>query len=152
LVGLQTQLLDWFAYLGDLSAGHGWQLVAFLTTVVLSAGLTCLALVQLPPDHFAGGARDVWLQHMSGTRRAVVRVFKNLLGVALVVAGVLLSLPGVPGQGLLTILLGLMLIDTPRVRRLERKLLARPAVLGPINKLRKRFGKLPLDPGDGTTT
>ena len=38
---------------------------------------------------------------------------KNILGLFLVALGVVLSLPGVPGQGLLTILLGIMLLDFP---------------------------------------
>ena len=38
---------------------------------------------------------------------------KNMAGVLLVVLGILLSLPGVPGQGILTILLGIMLLDFP---------------------------------------
>ena len=149
LVRVQTQLLDWFGYLGDASAAHAWQLVAFLVMMVASAGLTALVLVQLPADHFDAGARDAWLERLPRVQRAVVRVLKNLLGVALVATGVVLALPGVPGQGLLTILIGLMLLDLPWVRRLERWLLARPTVLTPINRLRKRFGKPPFHHGDG---
>ena len=66
---------------------------------------------------------------------------KNLLGVFLVVLGLLLSLPGVPGQGLLTILLGLVLLDIPGVNTLEHKLMRRPTVINAINRLRGRFGK-----------
>ena len=47
------------------------------------------------------------------------------------------------------VLIGLMLLDLPWVRRLERWLLARPTVLTPINRLRKRFGKPPFHHGDG---
>ena len=66
---------------------------------------------------------------------------KNLLGVALVVVGILLSLPGVPGQGILTILLGIMLLDFPGKKKLEHKLVSRPQVRNAINKLRAKFGK-----------
>ena len=58
--------------------------------------------------------------------------------------GIVLSLPGVPGQGLLTILLGIMLLDFPGRRKLEVKILSRPQVFKAINKLRHRFGKPPL--------
>ena len=58
--------------------------------------------------------------------------------------GIVLSLPGVPGQGILTILLGIMLLDFPGRRKLEHKLVSRPQVLKTINKLRHRFGKPPL--------
>jgi hypothetical protein len=52
-----------------------------------------------------------------------------------------LSIPGVPGQGILTILLGIMLLDFPGKRKLEHKIVSRPKVLSTINKLRHRFGK-----------
>jgi hypothetical protein len=63
----------------------------------------------------------------------------------LVALGIVLSLPGVPGQGLLTVLLGLMLLDFPGRRRLEQKLLSRPSIVNAINHLRARFGKEPLE-------
>ena len=66
---------------------------------------------------------------------------KNLLGVVLVIVGVLLSLPGVPGQGMLTILLGVMLLDFPGKPRLQHWLVSRPKILRAINKLRHRFSK-----------
>ena len=69
---------------------------------------------------------------------------KNMLGVALVILGIIMSLPGVPGQGLLTILLGLMLLDLPGKRGWEQKLVKRPKVLQTINQLRGKFGKPPL--------
>ena len=69
---------------------------------------------------------------------------KNILGLLLVALGVVLSLPGVPGQGLLTILLGIMLLDFPGRDRLEQKLLSKPSIVSTINRLRGRFGKPPL--------
>jgi hypothetical protein len=71
-------------------------------------------------------------------------VVKNLLGAFLVLLGVLMSLPGVPGQGVLTILLGVMLLDFPGKRKLELKLVSRPKVLRTINRIRHRFDKSPL--------
>ena len=76
--------------------------------------------------------------------RVVGVVGKNLLGVVLVIVGVILSLPGVPGQGLLTILLGVMLLDLPGKRRMEQWLVSRPNVLRFVNKLRERYGRPPL--------
>ncbi len=55
-----------------------------------------------------------------------------------------MSLPGIPGQGLLTILLGVMLLDFPGKRRLEFKIISRPKVFRAINRLRARFDKPPL--------
>ncbi len=51
----------------------------------------------------------------------------------------------VPGQGILTILIGIMLLDLPGTRNLELKLVRRPHVLGAINRIRARFHKPPLE-------
>jgi len=71
-------------------------------------------------------------------------IAKNLFGVFLVCLGLVLSLPGVPGQGILTILLGLIMLDIPGKRPLEARIIKRPAVLAAINDLRARFKKPPL--------
>jgi hypothetical protein len=68
-------------------------------------------------------------------------ILKNVLGTLLVLLGLFLSLPGIPGQGLLTILIGVMLLSFPGKRRLERRLVSRPSVLAAINALRAYFGK-----------
>jgi UPF0716 family protein affecting phage T7 exclusion len=68
--------------------------------------------------------------------RLTARVGKNVLGVLLDVVGIVLVLPGVPGQGMLTILIGLMLLDVPGKRRLERRIVGRRRILKAINRLR----------------
>jgi hypothetical protein len=69
---------------------------------------------------------------------------KNVLGVFLIILGLILSLPGVPGQGILTILLGLIMLDIPGKRPLEARIIQRPTVLAAVNSLRARYGKPPL--------
>jgi len=70
---------------------------------------------------------------------------KNILGFVLLLAGIILALPLVPGPGILTILLGLALLDLPGKRRLERWIVARPTVFSALNKLRVKHGRPPLD-------
>jgi hypothetical protein len=53
----------------------------------------------------------------------------------------------IPGQGLLTIFMGLVLIDYPKKYILERKLVKTPVVLKGINWLRKKANKPPLNVG-----
>jgi hypothetical protein len=101
-------------------------------------------LVKLPADHFARSHKTKFWSGPHPALRAAALVGKNILGVLLIALGVVLSLPGVPGQGLLTILLGIMLVNFPGRRRLELALLGRPEVSRSINKLRSRFGKPPL--------
>ena len=49
-----------------------------------------------------------------------------------------------PGQGILTILIGLSLVEFPGKRRLEAKLVGQATVLSTINKMRAKFNKPPL--------
>lgn len=121
----------------------------FLATLVLSSAIVVALLVLLPADHFAPPG-----ERRSGSpRRRLVglagRVARNLLGVLLIAVGVVLALPGVPGQGLLTIFAGLLLVDLPGKRRFERALLVRPAVRRAVDGLRARFGRPPLAGLDG---
>ena len=71
-------------------------------------------------------------------------MLKNLAGLCLIVAGILLSLPGIPGQGLLTVFVGILLLDFPGKQKFLRKLVARPKVFATLNRIREKFGKQPL--------
>ena len=75
---------------------------------------------------------------------AIGAVLKNLLGVVLILIGVILSVPGLPGQGLLTVLAGVFLLDFPGKRGFLYKLVGRPLLLHPINRLRTKFSRPPL--------
>ena len=49
-----------------------------------------------------------------------------------------------PGQGLLSIVVGLMLLTIPGKREFIRRIVSRPKVLGALNLLRARFNHPPL--------
>ena len=122
-------------------------LAGLLGSLILSVGglaVVAFLLVRLPSNYFClWRPRTFW----SG-RHPLVRwtglVLKNLLGVVAVVVGVILTLPGIPGPGLLMVLIGIMLLDFPRKREWERRFVSRPRILGTINNLRVRYGKPPL--------
>jgi hypothetical protein len=110
--------------------------------LLLTAGSLALVLritLALPVDYFERPAapRGSW---------TLARVGRNLGGLLLVVVGALLSIPGIPGQGVLTMLAGILLLDFPQRQQLERALLGRPGVLPALNRLRARFGRPPLRP------
>ena len=116
----------------------------FLITFAANLILVSVILVKIPADYFKESRNNTFLKGHSRVVRVMAIIGKNLAGVLLVVLGVLLSLPGVPGQGVLTILLGVMLLDFPGRRRFERWIVSRPKVFKAINKLRHRFNKQPL--------
>lgn len=141
-------MIDWLTRLI-----HGWGLtwgqVLFgvllsVVTFVLSLAVVMFVLVKLPPNYFHSSHDREFLVHRHPILRAVGIFVKNLLGLVLVGAGVVMSLPGVPGQGVLTILLGIMLLDFPGKRALETRIVSRPRVYSAVNALRARFDKPPL--------
>ena len=104
-----------------------------------------MILVKLPADHFSKSRKTKFWHGPRPAIHAAKVIGKNIAGVLLVALGIVLSLPGVPGQGLLTVLLGIMLLDFPGRDRLEQKLLSRPSIVSTINRLRGRFDKPPLE-------
>lgn len=113
----------------------------FVVTFSISLAIVSLIMVKIPADYFSKGKpRELWADKPPIVRFLLVLV-KNLLGLLLVALGIVMSLPGVPGQGILTILLGIMLLDFPGKRDLEHRLVSQPRVRDAINKLRHRFGK-----------
>jgi hypothetical protein len=116
----------------------------FVASLVGSAAAAAIVLCRLPVDYLVSEDHAVAEDSRPRLQRILRTVGKNVLGVVLVVLGVALSLPGIPGQGILTILVGVMLLDVPGKRKLERRILCRPAVLRSVNRLRARFGRPPL--------
>ena len=126
-----------------------WQQIAlaaglFLITFAGSLALVSFLLVKMPADYFHSTHERTFLPDRSRAVRLAGIILKNIAGLLLVALGVLMSLPGVPGQGLLTILLGLVLLDFPGKHRVEQNLVRRPLVLNAINGLRAKFAKPPL--------
>jgi hypothetical protein len=113
--------------------------------LLVSGGITLLVLVRIPADTFKTERRAPAASRRHPALRITLRILKNLAGLAVVAVGVLMSVPGVPGQGILTILLGLMLLEFPGKYRLERRIVGTPRVRGFIDRLRARFGRPPLD-------
>ena len=70
-------------------------------------------------------------------------IIKNLIGYVLIIGGILMLV--LPGQGLFTIFIGLMMSNYPGKYFIERKFIAIPSVLKTINWLRKRSNQEPLE-------
>lgn len=122
--------------------GGQWIIVAGVSagTLLLSVLIAGWLLVRVPPDYFKGEKR-----HPIKKRPLWVKILKNAAGVLLVLLGLLLSVPGVPGQGLLMVLAGLMLLDLPGKYKLERKILSIRPIRAAANKLRVWRGRPPLE-------
>jgi len=141
-------MLDWLSqHLDRWGLTWGQVLVGMLISVVtfvVSIAVVTFVLVKLPANYFHSSHDREFLTERHPVLRMVGIFLKNLLGLVLVGFGIVMSLPGVPGQGVLTILLGIMLLDFPGKRGLEVKLVSRPKVFHAINRLRARFSRPPL--------
>jgi hypothetical protein len=130
-------------FLGRL--GWAWGLAISVVVGAGSLALAAFVAVRWPSDQFKRATPPPFLAGHAPLVRWLGIAAKNLGGTLLILLGIVMALPGVPGQGFLTILIGLTLVDFPGKRRLERKLVQRPAVLRGINQLRTRFGRPVLD-------
>lgn len=117
-------------------------MVVFVVTFVGSILLTGAVLVRLPPDFLTNAAPRANL-HRS-FKAYTLRLLRHAFGVLLILIGLALSVPGVPGQGVLTIIAGLFISELPGTNRLLRRLLRAPRVLAAVNKLRARYKHPPL--------
>ena len=132
--------------LSDLTWGKALiGVLIFVGTFAANIALVSFILVKIPADDFKKTHKTQFWVGPNPALHAAKMIGKNILGIFLVVLGIILSIPGVPGQGLLTILLGVVLLDFPGKRNLERKLLSRQEIVKTIDRLRKKFNKPPLE-------
>ena len=134
----------WWERIGAFLQEHRtlvvWLGVLSIASAVLTILLLPVVVVRLPADYFVASRHDLaerrrpllWLEH----------ALRNVVGIVFVLAGIAMLV--LPGQGLLTILIGLLLVDFPGKRALERRLVRQPKLLAFLNRLRERRGRPPL--------
>ncbi|TMB94230.1 MAG: hypothetical protein E6J42_11730 [Chloroflexi bacterium] len=120
------------------------ELLFLLSVVGFVASLIVIPwiLILLPQDYFSQSHPRIRLKGHHPVLRLFVLVLKNLVGGILLLGGIAMLV--LPGQGLLTMLIGLSLMNFPGKRAIERKLVSRPLILEAINRIRQRFDRPPL--------
>ena len=122
---------DFFFWLGIVSS------VIFLVSLLSIGWLVSL----IPSDYFINKKESkfklnypvVWI---------VSAIIKNIFGYILILGGILMLI--LPGQGLITIFIGLMLSNYPGKYSIEKRIIATPKILKSINWLRKKSDEPPL--------
>jgi len=99
-------------------------------------------LVRLPTDFFDTRVPRRWMEDHHPVLRLLGHLVKNVVGTIFLFAGFLMLF--LPGQGILTMLIGVTMLDFPGKRKMEAKMIGQPAVLSTINNMRQKFGKPPL--------
>ncbi len=135
-----AELRDWFL---SHEALVWWTGSLSLVLLVLSAVVTPLVVLRLPEDYLSRewpNDRRSFGSRTTGGK--FVAVGRNLLGGLFVLAGVIMLV--MPGQGLISIIVGLSLLSLPRKRQLMQRLVGHKQVLKTINRFRGSFGRPPL--------
>ena len=99
-------------------------------------------LVRLSADYFDVRVPRPWMQDHHPVLRVAGHIVKNAVGAVFLFAGFLMLF--LPGQGVLTMVIGISMLDFPGKRKIEAKLIGQPTVLNVINSMRKKYGKPPL--------
>ena len=121
-----------------------WVVLGVVSGVLFIGTLIAIPIliVRLPDDYFIQNHRQTWLQNRHPVLRVSVYVIKNLLGYVFLLAGIAMLM--LPGQGILTMVIGVSLIDFPGKQKLQRQLIGQAAVLRTINRIRRKFDRKPL--------
>ena len=135
--GLLTAFQDWIP--ADVLIGLT---VASAICFVASLIAIPMILVRLPADYFDTRIPRHWMKDHHPLLRVIGLAAKNVVGVVFLLAG--FAMLFLPGQGVLTMLIGISLMDFPGKRALEARMVGQPTVLGVINSMRQKFGKPPL--------
>ena len=96
----------------------------------------------LPHNYFVKSSVSNKSPRIFEYRILFFQITRNLIGVILVVSGIALLL--LPGQGVLTIFVGTMLLSFPGKNQLLNKFIARNKVRDTLNWIRRTQGRSPF--------
>jgi hypothetical protein len=132
-----------FDFLAKYEVLLGWLCVVSLLMFVGSIIAVPWLVIRIRVDYFVQRHHlvDRWKSRHPLVRLGLLAA-KNVCGIVLVLAGVAMLV--LPGQGILTILVGLICLDFPGKFALEQWLVRQPPVIGSINWMRAKAGPPPL--------
>jgi len=130
--GIILNYKNFILWLGSIS------FLVFIFSLISIKWLVAL----IPSDYFIEDKRNKYQSSYPLTWLISI-IIKNIVGYILIIGGILMLV--LPGQGLFTIIIGLMLSNYPGKYFIERKFIAIPSVLKTINWLRKKSNKPPLE-------
>jgi hypothetical protein len=119
-----------------------WLGILSIMTFVISLFLIPFLVVRIPADYFLFEKRQSMRKKAGSPRIAIWVILKNLVGACFILAGMAMLV--LPGQGLLTILIGVMMTNFPGKFALERSLVRSRTVLRAMNWIRRRNNRPPL--------
>ena len=142
----KDNLINWFNenFITLINLGGSTKFIYLIIFIYLISVMGLgWAVSQIPADYFISDKRKPaqWKAELP-----FIRIFflvgKNLFGVILIIGGVIMLF--IPGQGILTIIIGIFFMDYPGKYKLEQKLISIPAILKTLNWMRIKSNKPPL--------
>lgn len=123
-------LFFWLTFIG---------VVGFIGSLVVIPWI----LIKIPHDYFRAEKRQKcpW-EHYPKVVRWIVIVIKNIVGFVLILSGIVMLFT--PGQGVLTIIGGIVLMNFPHKYTLMRGIIKNTKILKLINALRAKANREPL--------
>jgi hypothetical protein len=114
-------------------------LVTFVGTLIMIP----FFISRIPEDYFIRRRTNRRYHYIKRSfPRFAYLLFKNIAGAIFVLTGLLMLF--LPGQGIITILIGITLMNFPGKRKLAFRIIRQPKVLDTINWIRGRSEKPPL--------
>jgi len=124
-------------FFADNTALISWMAGVSVATFLVSILIIPVLISRLPARYFCLDYRERRAADKN-SKTILLGLLKNVLGALLVIAGIIMFF--IPGQGLLTVIIGLGFMTFPGKYTLERKLISQPSVLNSINWIRKKAG------------
>ena len=118
-----------FLYISGLST------IFFLLSLL---GLSWLISI-IPHNYFVDKKRVSFIKMKNPLMWLLIIIIKNLIGLILIICGILMLI--LPGQGVLTIITGLIFLDYPGKFRFERSLVRNKLILNSMNWIRRKLDK-----------
>lgn len=121
-----------------------WIGAVSLLTMLVSFIAVPMVIRRMPHDYFletSEATEAIRQQHPA--LRLFLLILKNVLGLLLVAGGLIMFIT--PGQGILTLLIGILLLNFPGKRRLEIRLIRVKPLKRGIDWIRRRAGRRPLE-------
>ncbi len=113
-----------------------WLGIFSIVTFFLTIMILPLIIIRLPEDYFAREKPDGFITRQNKGVRLTLFILKNIGGLILLIMGFLMLF--VPGQGILTILAGLSVMNFPGKRKMEMKLASKKTVFKSLNWIRNK--------------
>lgn len=111
-----------------------WMLLGSIVFFILSLIAAAFFVTRMPVDYFEEREERRFVWHPVGM--LLFAIVRNCIGVMLLLAGMAMLV--LPGQGLLTIFMGILFIDFPGKSKIKKWLLRQERFRHSVNWLRKR--------------